>query len=162
VSAAYVGERTTAQLLYLGGVERARGAPEGRAWRHLFDVVIVHALTDDVTVGAQADAGVEPNDLGTSSWLAGALYGKLALSSSLYAGVMAGAIFWPTEWVASGTATLGYQPFDGASIRLEYRHDHAAADAFFGGDVSGDGGADPYVFNRRAQDTVTLGATAWF
>ena len=101
------------------------GAPEGKPWRHLFDALIQTSLTDQVSVAAQADAGFEPNDIGTSSWVAGALYGKLALSDELYAavrgdyfyekvaednGTTASSIFWPTKWVAEGTATLAYQP----------------------------------------------------
>jgi hypothetical protein len=128
-------------------------------------------------VQAQVDAGLEPNDLGTSSWYAGALYGKVALSKHVYAavrgdyfhetvakdgGTSASSIFWPTEWMASGTATVAYQPADDVSIRCEYRHDQAASDVFFGGTVAGDGVAQPFVFNRDHQDTATLGVTAWF
>jgi hypothetical protein len=74
----------------------------------------------------------------------------------------AAAIFWPTPWVASATPTLAAQPTDGLSVRLELRHDRAKTPAYFGGDVAGDGVTSTYVPNRRAQDTLTLGATAWF
>jgi len=175
--AGYSSPSTTAQLLYFGGIERSPGAPEGKPWRHLFDALVQYAVTSEVSVAAQADAGFEPNDIGTSSWVAAALYGKLALSGKFYAavrgdyfyenvaqgnGMTASAIFWPTKWVAEGTATLAYQPADGLSIRLEYRHDQAQSDAFFGGTVTGDGVATPYAFNRKTQDTATLGVTAWF
>jgi len=175
--AGYSSASTTAQLLYFGGIERAPGAPEGKPWRHLFDALVEYAVTSEVSVAAQADAGFEPNDIGTSSWVAAALYGKLALSDKLYAavrgdyfyesvaqgnGMTASAIFWPTKWVTEGTATLAYQPADGLSVRLEYRHDQAQSDAFFGGTVTGDGVATPYAFNRKTQDTATLGVTAWF
>ena len=63
-------------------------------------------------------------------------------------------IFFPTRWLASGTLTVAYQPADGASVRVEYRHDQATSDVFFGG-----GAAVP---NRSRQDTATLGVTAWF
>ena len=69
-------------------------------------------------------------------------------------------IFWPTDWVASGTATLEYRPADNLSLRLEYRHDHAADDVYFGGAVELDAELTP-VPDRRAQDTVTAGITAW-
>jgi hypothetical protein len=109
-SAGYASASTTAQLLYFGGVERASRAPEGKPWRHLFDALVQYAVTSAVTVAAQADAGFEPNDIGTSSWGAAALCGKLALSDKLYAavrgdyfyekvaeanGMTASAIFWP-------------------------------------------------------------------
>ena len=48
------------------------------------------------------------------------------------------------------------------SVRFEYRHDHAQDDSYFGGTVQGDGVTVPYVLNRELQDTLTLGAVAWF
>ena len=65
-------------------------------------------------------------------------------------------------WVASGTLTLDARPHERISFRLEYRHDQAAGDMYFGGDVQGDGTTTPFAPNRRAQDTVTAGVTAWF
>lgn len=177
VSAAYASTSTTAQLLYLGGIERPSGGPEGTPWRHLFDAYVQHALSARLSVAAQADAGLEPNDVGTSAWVAGALYGKLALSPKVYAalradlfyekvaeaaGTTARAIFWPVGWLGSATVTLAYQPAEGVSLRLEYRHDHASDDAFFGGRVEGDGMTTPYVPDRDMQDTTTLGVVAWF
>jgi hypothetical protein len=64
--------------------------------------------------------------------------------------------------MSSGTATLALQPIDGLSVRLEFRHDQAKDRVFFGGDVMGDGVMTPYVPSRRLQDTVTVGAVAWF
>lgn len=172
-SIAYASLHTSAQLLYLGGIERAADAPEGDAWRHLFDALVQHAITDEVSVAAQADAGLERNDIGASWWAAGALYGKLAIADELYVAaradyfrerVPAGAasIFWPVRWVASGTATLGYQPATGVSLRLEYRHDHASGDVFFGGTVASDPLTTQPIANRDRQDTATVGITAWF
>lgn len=71
-------------------------------------------------------------------------------------------IFWPAPWVSSGTATVDYRPHERVSFQLEYRHDHAGADMYFGGDVAGDGVATPFVANRALQDTLTIGATTWF
>jgi hypothetical protein len=177
VSAAYGIGNTTAQLLYFGGIERPTGAPEGQPWRHLFDALAQHTLTDELMVAAQVDVGLEPNDLGTSSWYAFAVYTKLALADEVFAavrgdyfhesvaesgGVRANAIFWPVEWVASATGTIAYHPVDGVSLRLEYRHDHAAADAYFGGDVAIDPVTMTFVPDRDMQDTATLGVVAWF
>ena len=67
---------------------------------------------------------------------------------------------WPSRWVAEGTATLAYQPIDKLSLRLEYRHDGAASDLYFGGDVTTDPMTDAYVPNRQHLDTVTLVLTA--
>lgn len=178
-SAAYASAngRTTAQLLYFGGIERATGAPEGKPWRHLFDAVVQHTVSDELTLAAHADAGVEPNDIGTSSWIAGAVYVKHALGARLYAAARgdyfyekvaedgsatASPIFWPTRWMASGTATLAYHPVDNVSVRLEYRHDHADSEVFFGGEVAVDPVSSAFVPDRRTQDTATLGVTAWF
>lgn len=177
LSAAYASTRINGQLAYFGGIERATGAAEGQPWRHLFDAYATIIASEDVSLLVHLDGGVEPNDIGTSSWLAGALYAKLQLTPTLYAaargdyfrervaadaGTSALPIFWPTAWLASGTATLALQPIDGISVRLEVRHDHAKDRVFFGGDVIGDGLMTPYVANRRGQDTLTLGAVAWF
>lgn len=176
LSAAFAGTRTTVQVLYFGGIERPTGAAEGQPWRSLFDALVQHAVTDELTLAAQADAGFEPNDLGTSAWAAGAAYATYAVHAKLYVaargdyfrervagsdGARASAIFWPAKWMASGTATVAYQPTGGMSVRLEYRHDHAASDVFFGGDVEVDPATLTFVPDRRAQDTVTLGVTAW-
>src|SRR5262249_14863903 len=125
LSAAYSSAKTTAQLLYFGGVERPDGAPEGKAWRHLFDALVQTAITDPLSIAAQGDAGFEPNDIGTSWWVGGAAYAKLQLDPKLYVAVRgdyfyekvasdgattASAIFWPVKWVAEGTLTLSYQP----------------------------------------------------
>ena len=173
LSASYAGKRLSGQVLYFGGIERPTGAPEGNAWRHLVDAYATLVATEDVSIVAQVDGGFERNDFGTSHWLAGALAAKVQLAPKLYAAArgdyfrehvpgMASPIFWPTAWIASATATLALQPVDGLSVRLELRHDHAKDRVFFGGDVMGDGMTTPYVPNRRAQDTVTLGAVAWF
>jgi hypothetical protein len=172
-SAAYQAGDVKAQLLYMGGIERPDGAPEGRAWRNLFDAYLTLAASDQVSLQAEADAGVEPNAFGTSSWAAGALYAKVDLGDDLFAAVRgdyfrewtaetATRIFWPTGWIAEGTATLAYQPTRNLSLRLEMRHDQAQTPVFFGGTVEGDGITTPYIANRRAQETITLGATAWF
>jgi|ERR1041384_2925470 hypothetical protein len=48
------------------------------------------------------------------------------------------------------------------AVRMEYRHDQAADNAYFGGDVMVDPATQSFVPNRESQDTVTLGVTAWF
>jgi hypothetical protein len=176
-SAAFAGERLTGQVLYFGGIERPPGAPEGNAWRHLLDAYATITINDQVSLLIHADTGVEPNDIGTSAWVAAAAYAKVQLSSKLYGAVRgdyfrewvasdtatrASPIFWPADWISSLTATVAYQPIAGLSVRLEARHDHADARVFFGGDVTGDGDTVPYEPNRRAQDTLTLGVTGWF
>jgi hypothetical protein len=176
-SAAYASERVNAQALYLGGVERASGAAEGQPWRHLFDAFATVAVTDHVSVRVHGDAGFERNRFGRSGWATGAAYAMAQLTRRTYgavradyfrewvaagAGARAAAVFWPTPWLSSLTATVAHQPASGLSLRLELRHDQAASRVFFGGDVAGDGVLVPYEPNRRAQQTVTLGATAWF
>ena len=177
-SLAYASQRVpAAQVMYFGGDERPTGAPEGSPWRHLLDAYAQVAITDTVAVMAHGDGGFERNRFGTSGWLAGALYAKVAVTPRIYGAVRAdavrewvaadaagraSAIFWPTSWIGSFTATLALQPRDGLSVRLELRHDQAASPAFYGGDVAGNGTTVPYVPDRRSRDTLTLGATAWF
>lgn len=161
-------------LLYFGGVERPTGALEGRAWRHLFDAYLTWDVSARLSLLAHLDAGFEPNAFGVSGWEAGALYARFALlPARLFVAVRADAfleqvpsgatpIFWPVRWLASATATLDYRPHERVSFRLEYRHDHAAGPVYFQGAVAGDGLTTPFVPNAASQDTLTLGATAWF
>lgn len=175
LSASYAGARTSGQLLYFGGRERAPGAAEGAPWRHLVDA-FVQTSADDLTVLAHLDAGVERGDVGTSWWAGGALYLALRLTPTIYAvargdylgekrggraGATASPILLPVTWLASGTATVAYQPVGGVSIRLEARHDQADRDAFFAGAVAVDQRGD-FVPDADRQDTVTLGLTTWF
>ena len=71
-------------------------------------------------------------------------------------------IFWGgANWMSSGTATIDVRPWDNVSFRLEYRHDQAQAPLFFDGQVLVDA-MNNFVPNASSQDTITLGATAWF
>ena len=175
----YKKDKLTVQALYFGGVERPGGAPEGPYWRHHFDVTAEVDPTIWLSFAGQADYGWEPNRFGTAKWAAGALYARVRPIEHVYVALRgdhfhedlatnaAGAsapLFWGgVEWVSSATATLEVQPHDQISLRLEYRHDFAAAPLYFGQDVQGDGSAaNPYVANARTQDTALLGATAWF
>ncbi len=172
----YTTDTLSAQLLYFGGVERAKGAPEGRAWRHLFDAHATWQLHERVALQAQANTGFERNDFGVSGWVAGALSARVRLLNPLFFAVRGDAfyehaassalgrarsLFWPAPWVSSLTTTLDARPHPRISIRLEYRHDQAGSPAYFGGTVSTSTTGD-FVTNRRAQNTLTLGATTWF
>jgi Putative beta-barrel porin-2, OmpL-like. bbp2 len=156
-SAAFTNDDTTAQLLYFGGIERDD-------WRHLVDAYVTHALTADMSIGAHGDAGFDTD----ASWIAGAVYARYAVTSSVFVAARGDAfyedaderIFWPVDWVASGTGTLEYRPTANVSLRLEYRHDHADENAYFGGDVTLDPDGAP-IPDRRTQDTITAGVTAW-
>ena len=63
--------------------------------------------------------------------------------------------------MSSATATVDVRPWDDVSFRVEYRHDQAQAPLYFDGQVQVDA-MDNFVPNARGQDTITLGATAWF
>ena len=167
------GRVPAAQIMYFGGNERPTGAPEGAPWRHLFDAYAQVAVTERFSLMAQLDGGFEHNRLGTSGWIAGAAYAKLAVTPELYGAVRADlfrewvapgarAIFWPTPWIGSFTATFAYKPVARLSVRIELRHDQAKRPVFYGGDVVGDGITTPYVADRDSRDTITFGATAWF
>jgi hypothetical protein len=170
-----IPERLTFQFLYFTGVERAAGAAEGRPWRHLFDTYLALYPLKWLSLLVHVDGGVEPNTFGTSGWAAAALYARfrplrwmyIALRGDFFweraaesATGRAAPIFWPVEWVSSATGTVDFRPHDNISLRVEYRHDHAAGEAYFRGGV-------PIVLGQpiptaRAQDTLTLGATTWF
>jgi hypothetical protein len=174
---AYTRPDLVASALYFGGVERPRGAPEGRAWRHLVDAHATWHVTPTLGLLAHGNGGFEPNAFGTSAWAAGALAARVRVAERLFVAARgdgfvehvadggagrASPIFWPAPWVASGTLTLDFRPHDRVSFRLEGRSDHAGEAIYFGGAVEGDGEARAYVPNRRTQQTITLGATTWF
>lgn len=166
-----------AGLLYVGGVERPRAAPEGRAWRNLFDAHVTWHANSFLSLLAHGNVGFEPNHFGVSAWAAASVRARAQLASELFFTLRgdvfyehaaadsdgsAAPLFWPAPWVSSGTATLDYRPHERASFRLEYRHDQAGADMFFKGAVAETGSPASFVADRAAQDTLTLGATTWF
>jgi Putative beta-barrel porin-2, OmpL-like. bbp2 len=153
-------------FLYFSGVERPRFAPEGRAWRHLFDAHATWQAHCRVQVMMHASGGFEPNAFGVSAWGGGALYGRFelhrVLSFALRQDLLyehraqntigsAASIFFPSTWVASSTATLEVKPVSRVSLRVEFRHDEAAAPIYFR--MSG---------LATRQDTLTGGITTWF
>jgi hypothetical protein len=165
-------------VLYFGGPERPSGAPEGQPWRHLLDAWAQVRPVDRLWLGAHADTGFENNPFGISWWAAAAGYAQVRVASFLYLAARgdyfrehaaanargtASRLFWPGDWVASGTGTIDGRPRDNISIRLEYRHDQAATATYYRGEVKGEGSAtSPFVPNAKSQDTITLGATTWF
>ena len=168
------------QALYFGGIERPTGSPEGPSWRHTFDLFGQYDATTWLSFAGQADYGFEKNRIGTARWWAGAVYARVKPVDRVYlafrgdrftehlatdgSGRASNALFWGgVEWVSSLTATLDVRPVDQLSVRLEYRHDVAAAPLYYGRSVAGEGSATaPFVPNARTQDTMLLGATAWF
>lgn len=165
-------------LLYVGGVERPVGAPEGRAFRHLLDGWVTWSPHPRLGFIAQLDGGLEPNALGLAWWAGGALAARYALLDWLFLAARVDALaehqaqqgelvsaplFFGRDLVGEGTLTLEARPHARVSFRLEYRHDQASAPLYFGRTVAlaadGSGLALP---TARAQDTLTLGATSWF
>jgi hypothetical protein len=165
-----------ASIVYFGGVEDPTNAPEGQPWRHLFDATSTWQATDHVALAAQLDAGFEPNRFGTSRWFDGAAYVRIQPTSRLYVGARldyfheydahdatgaASRLFFPANDVGSGTLTADFRPTNNLSVRLEYRNDRANAPMYFRGQVTTDlTGID--VPTAKSQQTMTLGAVAWF
>ena len=173
----YARPKLSASVLYFGGVERPRGAPEGRGFRHLFDAYATWQASSRLSFRVEANVGFEPTRFGTSHWQAGAVFARLQVLRSLFVAVRVDAflervasqgerraswLFFPARWVSSGVLTCDYRPHDRVSFRLEYRHDQAASDIYFSRHVGGDGVERPFVPDRASQDTLTLGATTWF
>ena len=166
------------QFLYAGGNERRSGAPEGRPWRHLFDLFAIVDLTPWFSFYVHGDAGFEQHRFGTTTWAAGAISMRFRVKPWLYVAVR-GDVFWediakdaagqpapvvlPSSTMGAGTLTLDFRPHPNFSIRPEYRHDRGNANAFFSNQVAGAGTAEsPYVPNAKTQDTLTLGIVGWF
>lgn len=162
-------DKVTASVLYFGGVERPRGAPEGEPWRNLFDAHITASVSPTLSLQAHVDTGFENTTFGRSSWRAAALAARFKATKWLYlagradilketipsstAGA-ASALFFPTTEVRSLTATLDTRPADHLSARLEFRHDSALDPIYFKG-----ASAAP---SAKSQTTLTFGLTAWF
>jgi len=170
-------DKLALSVLYFGGVERPREAPEGRAWRHLFDSHVTWQMRSWLGILAHINGGTEQNRYGTSAWFASALATRIRLHSKFFLALRgdifrervpasnlgkAAAIFWPVPWVASGTITADLRPHERVSMRLEFRHDEAGGNMFFGPAAKGAELAAPIEPDRRYQNTVTLGATTWF
>lgn len=173
VQAVYAREGLTASVLYFGGVERPRGAPEGQPWRSLFDAHVTWQLSPRIALLAHGNTGFEVTRFGLDAWQAGALAARVELFPFLFlaargdvvleqAPTAAARILFPSPWLSSGTATLELKPHARVSFRLEYRHDQAGAPLYFAHAVAGDGTLVAWVPNATSQDTLTLGATTWF
>jgi hypothetical protein len=172
-----IADELTFQALYFGGVERATNAPEGAPWRHLFDTYATYSPTKWFSAILHGDAGFEPNNFGTSGWAAGAASVRFQPLSWLYLSARgdtfhewipsnalgtATPLFWNgSHWISSQTGTIDVRPNDNMSVRLEYRHDQSELPIFFAGNVKTDAGGN-YTPNARAQNTITVGAVAWF
>jgi hypothetical protein len=168
-----ITDRLTFNFIYFTGVERPRGSPEGDPWRHLFDAYIAVHPRRWLSLLLQLDGGFEPNKFGTSAWGAGALYVRgrpvswlylAARGDFFYENVPTGAtpIFWNgASWISSFTGTVDFRPAENLSFRVEYRHDQAESPLFFNETRRFDLRGDPLP-TERAQDTLTLGAVAWF
>ncbi len=139
VGVSYAKGSTSATVLYNGGIERAPGAAEGNAWRHLLDANMSFAVDDQLSVLVHLSAGAEPNDVGTATWAGAALYAKYQATSTVeLSGRVDGmtesvpdggsAIFYGVDRVVAATATVGYRPGPNALLRLELRHDNASAE----------------------------------
>lgn len=153
------------------GNERPSGAPEGKRWLHHFDAWGKVRFLDWLWIGAQVDAGFEPNVIAVNWWAAWALYVRASIGRSpifvtLRAdwfrdspgtgddGRVASPLFHSVEWVSSVTTTIEVAPVSGVSLKLEHRHDEAGGPLYFGADV----GAP----TEKRQDVLTAALVAWF
>jgi hypothetical protein len=175
-----IPDKAMVQVVYFGGVERAAEAPEGQYWRNHFDAFGEVEILPWLQLAAQVDYGFEPNRFGTARWFAGLAAARARACKWLYFAVRGDRfyehlasengrsskpIFWNgVEWVSSATATMEVRPHSNVSFRFEFRHDQADGLLYFTGDtLVGDGSVGkPFVTNARRQQTLLVGATAWF
>jgi hypothetical protein len=155
------------QLIYFGGVEPPPDTPVGQPWRNLFDAVASWQATPELQVAIHADAGFEPDPLGTTRWYGGAAYARVHILPPLSFAIRADylherdaadapRLFFPAASVHSITATADYRPVPNLSLRLEFRDDRASSPIYFRGDVVDD------TPTATSQQTLTLGAVSWF
>lgn len=171
-------EHTSLSFAYYGGVERPGGAPEGRPWRHTFDLYGQFDVTRWLSLAAEGNGGWEATNFGNHIFAGMAGYARAKLADPFYIALRADRLWElpavegaqesetfliPVKHVTSLTGTVDVRPIQGLSLRLEYRHDRASGDLFFAGDVTGDGSqAAPYIPNTRFQNSLLAGAVAWF
>jgi hypothetical protein len=172
-----ITDRLTYNFLFFTGVERPTGAPEGRAWRTLFDTYLSYNPKPWLSLLFHFDGGFEPNNFGTSAWAAGALYLRAQPISWLYLALRgdyfyewipsnsagtATPIFWNgSNWISEFTGTLDFRPAEKLSFRIEYRHDQSQIPLFFT-DIKQVNLMNQAVPTTTEQDTLTIGAVAWF
>jgi hypothetical protein len=174
-----IPDKVTFNFIYFTGVERPTGAPEGRAWRHLFDAYVAVYPRPWLSALLQVDGGFEPNNFGTSGWTTAVGYLRARAASWLYLAARgdffyewipsnsmgtATPIFWNgANWISSFTGTIDLRPFDNISFRVEYRHDEDQAQhpLFFQNTVQMNL-LGAFVPNASSQNTLTFGAVAWF
>ena len=71
--------------------------------------------------------------------------------------------FGGAAWVSELTASVEVKPSSSLAGFAEYRHDQAESPSYFRGSVVGLGTPlAPFIANSKTQDTVLVGATAWF
>ncbi|HEY3804486.1 MAG TPA: outer membrane beta-barrel protein [Kofleriaceae bacterium] len=160
------------QLIYFGGVEPPPGTPVGQPWRNLFDATASWQATPQLQLAGEADAGFEPDPLGTTWWYGGAAYARVHVLPKLFGGVRAdylhehdapGAprLFFPAASVHSITVTADYRPVASLSVRLEFRDDRGSSPMYFRGQVMQDPAGED-IATATSQQTLTLGAVSWF
>lgn len=171
-----IADKVNWSFVYMTGVERARGAAEGRSWRHLFDSYVGYFPNKWLSLSLNVNGGVEPNHFGTSWWAAFAAYVRVMPLSWLRFTARAdffrehaaqnsegaaGSIFWPVGWVSEFTFSTDFRPFDNVSIRFDFRHDEADGPMYFKSNVGLGLDGQP-IATAKNQDTLTVGLTTWF
>ncbi len=169
------GDDLALSVQYMAGVERDRTAREGPWVRHTFDHYGEARVNTWLQLRWHVFAGLEPNRLGTAGWFGAAAYARVQMLDWLFA---AARIDGFHEWVpdrgaslfalgtartvGSGTVTLEARPEDHFSVRLEYRHDLADAPLYYDATRRVERATGAELPTADGQNTVLVGATAWF
>ena len=137
-------------LNWIGGPELADGSDE----LHVFDLIVTSTLSDQISVGMNADYGFSESSIGTSIWKGVALYGRVSLADNLFLAAR-GEYFMDLNGVRTGvpqdakelTLTLEHK-FAGALLtRIEFRRDVCTT---------------PFFDDNHAQNTFVLGTIVSF
>lgn len=167
--------------LYMGGPERATGAPEGQGWRHLFDMHARVKLFNNLRFMAQVVAGVEDTKFGMNRFLMNVYYLKYEFKNKLDVAFRYELL---TENLAAGssgnflksvdenhfgglygyTGTISYPVVkDHLIVRFEYRYDYGTDNWFYKGELTPSTSGDyPFETNAKSQQTVCVGLVGWF
>jgi hypothetical protein len=128
--------------------------------RNVYDLIITHQMTDDLSLAFNADYGQERLAAGLATWKGEAVYAKyaldpksaLALRFEMYNDAGGGYTTLSAQKLSEITATYEYKPVDNLILRGEIRNDMSDV-SYFDTDKAG---------GSKTQLTLLLGAIVTF
>jgi hypothetical protein len=151
---------TNITLCGISGVEQSEPSISGK--RNVFNLIVTHSLTDDLSLAIDADYGEERIPAGLATWKGGAVYAKYSIDTKsdaavrfeIYndAGNSAPTSTGSPQKLTEVTATYEYRPVENLIVRGEIRNDMSDINYFDNTKAS----------NSKSQLTFLVGAIVTF